>query len=351
VSSRSPLGGTTFAAGPRYLNTAAIGLPPRVVLDAVGDRLAEWEAGGSVAPSFDPDVDRARRAYARIVGTTSDAVALVNQVSLASGLVAGSLPDGARVLCAEEDFASVLAPFLADDRLRVATVPLAGLLDAITPAVDLVAVSAVQSADGRVLDLDALAGAATAAGARTYVDVTQAAGWLPLGADRFDVTAVGAYKWLCSPRGSGFLTVGPHNDWLRPSWAGWYSAPDPWGDLYGPPLRLAADARRFDVSPPWFAIVGAARALELIDDLGVETIGAHSVALANRFRAGLDLVPSDSAIVSVASDRGPDLAEAGYVASERAGKVRVSFYLYNTEADADGAAAVLAGRPVPATSS
>jgi len=128
-------------------------------------------------------------------------------VSITTGLVASCLPEGSRVLCAEEDFTSVLFPFLVDPRLDVTVVPLDALLDQLGPAVDLVAVSAVQSADGRRLDLDLLAERADQAGARTYVDLTQAAGWLPVGAGRFDVTACSAYKWLCSPRGVGFMTV------------------------------------------------------------------------------------------------------------------------------------------------
>src|SRR5215218_3680077 len=172
-------------------------------------------------------------------------------VSITTGLVASCLPEGSRVLSAEEDFTSVLFPFLVDPRLDVTVVPLDELLDQLRPTVDLVAVSAVQSADGRRLDLDLLAERADQAGARTYVDLTQAAGWLPVGAGRFDVTACSAYKWLCSPRGVGFMTVRDDVDWLVPRLAGWYAGPDPWTSLYGPPLRLAEDARRFSVSPAW----------------------------------------------------------------------------------------------------
>jgi hypothetical protein len=96
-------------------------------------------------------------------------VALVGQVSTATGLGASCLPDGANVLCAEEDFTSVLFPFLVNDRLNVRTVPLDHLLDEIGADTDLVAVSAAQSADGRVLDLDDLATASRDAQAQTYV--------------------------------------------------------------------------------------------------------------------------------------------------------------------------------------
>jgi selenocysteine lyase/cysteine desulfurase len=130
---------------------------------------------------------------------------------------------------------------------------------------------------------------------------------------------------------------------LAPLAAGWYSQPDPWGSIYGPYLRLAEDARRLDLSPAWIAFVGAAAALEHIERTGVEAIHAHDVGLANRFRAGLGLPPADSAIVATtlpgAAER---LARAGISAASRAGGLRASFHLYNTEADVDRALEVLA---------
>jgi selenocysteine lyase/cysteine desulfurase len=114
---------------------------------------------------------------------------------------------------------------------------------------------------------------------------------------------------------------------------------------YGLPLRLAADARRLDTSPAWFSWVGCAPALELIEEVGVEAIHAHDVGLANRFRAGLGLAPSDSAIVSAdMPDARERLEAAGIVAAARAGRMRASWHLYNTEADVDRVLDVLTAR-------
>lgn len=328
-----------FPAARRYLNTASVGLPSARVIAVLEARLAEWRDGRCEPASFDPDVARARAAYARVVGTDPAHVGVVAQASVVAGLVASSLPVGTRVLCAEEDFTSVLFPFLADRRLQVRLVPLASLLDHVD-GIDLVAVSLVQSADGRVLDLAALVDAARAVGARTYLDVTQAAGWMPLDVRGVDVTACSAYKWLGSPRGAAFLTVDDDSDWLVPRYAGWFAGDDPWQSIYGPPLRLAPDARRFDASPAWFAWSGAVPALELVNELGVEHIHAHSVGLANRFREHVGLGQGDSAIVSI--DAPADaLTAAGFRTASRAGRTRLSFHFSNTIDDADEAAAVL----------
>ena len=114
------------------------------------------------------------------------------------------------MVSAEGEFTSALWPFLAQGRgIEVETVPVARLAEALESRTDAVAFSAVQSADGELADLDAISAAAAHHGALTMVDATQACGWLPLDAARFDVVVCSAYKWLLSPRGSSFMTIRP----------------------------------------------------------------------------------------------------------------------------------------------
>jgi selenocysteine lyase/cysteine desulfurase len=334
-----------FAPECAYLDTATVGLPPDDAVEAAGRDLDRWRAGRLVATEYDELIHRSRQAYARLVGGSADRVGIVSQVSVASGVAASALRPGDQVLLAEEDFTSVLFPFLQtqDAGVDVRVVPLDRLIDAIEPATTMVAVSAVQSADGRVLDLDALHAASTAHDALTYIDLSQAASWLAIGADRFDITACGAYKWLCCPRGTGFISVAPAvADRLTPLAAGWYAGEDPWTSIYRPPVRLAVDGRRFDVSPAWAGWVAAAPTLELLAEVGTGAIGAHDVGLANRLRAGIGLPPSNSAIVSldlpgaVEALRDQDIACAG-----RDGRLRLAFHLYVSEGEVDRAIAVL----------
>ena len=331
-----------FERVPGYLNTATLGLPTRASLDVLRQRMAEWQAGTLHARSFDVDVDRCRTAYAQLAGTGSSRIAIASQVSVVAGLVASSCDVGTTVLCAEGDFTSVLFPFLADPRLNVRLVPLESLIDSITDDIDLVAVSAVQSSSGARLDLDAFTDAARHNDARTFLDVTQAAGWMEFDADRFDVTVCHGYKWLCSPRGAAFMTVSDAGDaWLQPRDAGWYAGDDPWESIYGSPLRLAPDARRFDVSPAWFSFAAAAPTLEMLAELGAATIGRHSIGLANEFRSQVGLEPSDSAIVSIDSDAGEALRAAGIAHTTRAGRLRLCFYVYNTADDVEAASNIV----------
>lgn len=325
-----------------YLNTASAGLPSRDTLTAVDDVMDRWRRGHLQAPDTDETIAACRAAFAGLVGVAPTDVAVGSQASAMIAPIAAAVPDGGEVVCAEDDFTSVVFPFLAQRRRGVVVreVPLADVADAVGPDTDLVAVSAAQSADGAVVDLDALADVVAAGRTRVLVDATQAVGWLPLDASRFTYTVTGGYKWLMAPRGTAFLTVGADEaERLPHDQAGWYAGDDRWQSLYGGPLRLAAGARGLDVSPAWFSWVGQLPALELITSLGVEAIHAHDVSLANAFRAGVALPAADSAIVSVAVDAGAAaaLAEHRVAAAKRAGRLRLSFHLYNDVGDVEAA--------------
>jgi selenocysteine lyase/cysteine desulfurase len=332
-----------FSPEGAYLNTATYGLPPRPAFEALQAAADEWRHGRTGFVGWDRSVGAARASFARLARVAEGDVAIGPAVSVFTGLLAAALPAGASVLCAEEDFTSVLFPFLAHRPrgLQVELVPLERLADALSPRHAIVAFSAVQSADGRIADLDAITAAAARHGVRTYVDTTQAMGWLPLDCSRFDYTAGAAYKWMLSPRGTAFFTIRPeHRAELLPLAPGWYAGEDPLATYYGEPLRLAADARRFDVSPAWLSWVGTAPALALLDEVGVETIHAHDLSMAARLRDGLGLPPGDSAIVSVSGlpgDAAERLAAAGVMAAGRGGALRLSCHLYTTEVDVDRA--------------
>ncbi|GAA1916698.1 aminotransferase class V-fold PLP-dependent enzyme [Streptomyces sodiiphilus] len=339
-----------FAPDTTYLNTAAHGLLPAGTVTAIRTAADEMAGGLLDQVAYYRAVEEARASYARLLGVGAHRVATGSTVAVHTALVAGSLPPGAEVLVAQDEFSSLVTPFTTRGDLRLRQVPLEKIADAVRPETALVAVSAAQSLDGRVADLTALRTAAAQHGARTLVDLTQAAGWLPVSAEDFDFTVCGAYKWLLCPRGTSFLTVPEDGGGLRSLHAGWLAGQEPWDSCYGPVKVLASDARRFDEGPPFLSYLGAVRSLELIERVGRSAIAAHDLALAGRFRAGLaDLgmtpVPADSPIVSVpgTGDVAEELNRAGVRASVRGGSLRVSFHLYNTAGDVDRALDALAG--------
>jgi selenocysteine lyase/cysteine desulfurase len=329
-----------------YLNAATLGLPPIPVAEAVRDAVSTWQLGKATAISYDEDVKAARAAYAGLVSVPSEWVSVGSQTSVIAGLVASSLPDGAEVVCVEGDFTSVLFPFLvhADRGITVRHVPLSEVALSVTERTALVVFSLVQSACGSVCDGQAITAAAHAVGALTFCDITQAAGWLPIAASDYDLTVCSAYKWLCHPRGTAYLTIRPELiERVRPINAGWYAGEDVWGSCYGPSMHLAHDARRFDVSPAWLSWVGAVPALQVMGMVPTSLIRDHNVALADELRARIGVPAASrpslaSPVVSVEDITGVlagRLAQRGAVVSLRAGRVRIAFHIWNTRQDVD----------------
>ncbi|TFD33678.1 aminotransferase class V-fold PLP-dependent enzyme [Cryobacterium sp. TMT1-19] len=328
-----------FRGGRGYLAACTLGLPTRETEAALRVDADAWALGTASAAGYAAVVERVRHAYARLVAVPVSRVAIGSQASVLAGLLAASVPDGAEVLCVDGDFSSMVFPFLSQAHrgVTVRHLPLAELAVGITADTWLVAFSLVQSATGAVADTAGIVAAARAHGCFTVCDTTQAAGWMPVDASVFDASICHSYKWLCAPRGVAFLTVAERLAVvLHPVQAGWYAGRDPWASCYGPDMNLAADARRFDVSPAWNAWVGAEPALELFGRLDLSTVRDHAVALGDALCAGLGLAPAGQSIVTWPDADGTDLdrlTRAGLTASRRAGRARVAFHLWNDEDD------------------
>ncbi|MGV9798266.1 aminotransferase class V-fold PLP-dependent enzyme [Mycobacterium sp. NPDC003449] len=330
--------GAEFVGAEGFLNSPTYGLPPQFLVEALHRVIADWQAGTMDATSFDEPVRLGRAGYAALVGVPVESVVMAGNVSAALGLVAAAVPDGCRVGVLTGEFTSTTFPFAAQAARGVTVTELApDELIAAAAEFDVVALSLVQSADGAVFDQRQLRDAVSDSDTVTVIDVTQAAGWKQLDLGWADVTVAAVYKWLLAPRGTAWMSLSDRvAGRMTPHAANWYAGEQPWQSIYGLPLRLASDARRFDVSPAWFGVLGSGLTLQWLAALDSAAVQAHTVGLANRLRAELGRPAQDSAIVSIpvagAADR---LEQAGIRAAIRAGAVRVGFHLYNTEDDLD----------------
>ncbi|HWR86478.1 MAG TPA: aminotransferase class V-fold PLP-dependent enzyme [Rhodoglobus sp.] len=331
-----------------YLAVASIGLPPRSAVAALTADLAAWARADRDPQGYDPVIAATRSSYASLVGVPVSQVAIGSQTSVLAALVAGAVPVGAEVLLPEGDFSSIMFPFLQRAEITTRVVPLRALADAVTEQTWLVAFSLVQSATGEVADTAAILEATRRTGTYTLCDTTQAAGVLPVDASLFDVTVCHTYKWLCSPRGVAFLTVADRFlPLMPPSQAGWYAGADVWRSTYGPAMTLAADARRFDVSPAWQAWSGAEPAIALFAGLDIDEVWQHTAGLGDALCEGLGIPPQHQAIVTWPDASGADLATliaAGIRVSGRAGRLRASFHLWNDDSDVDAVLSALGPR-------
>jgi selenocysteine lyase/cysteine desulfurase len=328
-----------------FLAAASIGLPTRETIAALRNDLDLWSASNRDPMDYEPIIARTRGHYARLVNVPVANVAIASQTSVMASVFASAVPAGGEVLVVDGDFSSIVFPFLQRPGITVRSVPLSSIADEVTDATWLVAFSLVQSSNGRVAPVSAILEAAAAHGALTLCDTTQGAGVHPVDASLFDATVCHAYKWLCSPRGVGFMTLSPAmQQLLVPIHAGWFAGDEIWQSCYGPAMNLATDARRFDVSPAWPTWVGAEPAIRMFAGLDVAEVWSRTSGLGDLLCDGLGIPQQHQAIVTWADDSGRDLgllSAAGIKASGRAGRVRASFHLWNDESDVAAVVAAL----------
>ena len=330
--------GAEFVGADGFLNSPTYGLPPRFLIDALQDCITQWQTGTMEVPLFDDYVRFGRVGYATLTGVPVESVAMGGNVSAVLGLVAAAIPDGSRVATLAGEFTSTTFPFAAQAGRGVTVTELApDQLVSDAADFDVVTASLVQSANGAVLDIDALRHTVAGTDTLTVVDITQALGWKQVDLGWADVTAAAVYKWLLAPRGTSWMSLSDRvSRLMTPHAANWYAGEDPWQTIYGLPLRLSDSARRFDASPTWFSALGAGLTLPWLAALDGAAVEAYTVGLANRARTELGLPQQNSAIVSIPiTDAADRLRAAGIRASVRAGAVRVGFHLYNTEDDLD----------------
>ncbi|MCC6793118.1 MAG: aminotransferase class V-fold PLP-dependent enzyme [Thermomicrobiales bacterium] len=331
-----------------YLDAGTYGLAPRPAIDATLTALKGWESGtADFIRDWEGAGERARGLFARLIGATTEEIALVPTVSVGVGTVAASIPEGAEVLIPQEEFTSVALPFYAAAEGRGVTireVPYPDLASAIQPSTTLVALSLTRAQSGETADLGPIVAAATANGARVLLDTTHSTPFVSVKEHLagIDYLVCHGYKHLLLPRGVGFLYVRRDRwDDLLPYFGNWRSA----GRSYGGPMTLAPDASRFDVSLAWHAWVGAVPALELIVEWNEDGTIAAAKRLANRLARGLELPEPGGSLVCVKVDDAEKVAAAldvaGLRCAARGSYIRLTPHVYNTEEEIDRAITIV----------
>ena len=221
-----------------------------------------------------------------------------------------------------------------------------------------VCISHVEYGNGQTFDLHLLAEAAHEHGALLVVDATQSAGAIPIDVQACPVDALisGAYKWLCGPFGAAFMYLAPHlQTKLEPGLVGFRSHKNMW-DLDASRIDYPQTAQKFEFSTMAFGCaVGLTRAINFLNDVGVENIFQHNRQLADRLIEGLQT--RGAVITSPLEDKSrssivrahfenigsnkiiQSLKRAGVFVSRRGDSIRFSPHLYNSMSDIDKALA------------
>ena len=221
-----------------------------------------------------------------------------------------------------------------------------------------VCISHVEYGNGQTFDLHLLAEAAHEHGALLVVDATQSAGAIPIDVQACPVDALisGAYKWLCGPFGAAFMYLAPHlQTKLEPGLVGFRSHKNMW-DLDASRIDYPQAAQKFEFSTMAFGCaVGLTRAINFLNDVGVENIFQYNRQLADRLIEGLQT--RGAVITSPLEDKSrssivrahfenigsnkiiQSLKRAGVFVSRRGDSIRFSPHLYNSMSDIDKALA------------
>jgi isopenicillin-N epimerase len=216
-----------------FLNHGSFGACPRAVLE----EQQRWQRELERRPiellgrerRYPELIEHVRARLARYVGAEPANLLLMPNASSGINRVARSLRLERRdeVLIGDQEYGGmeILWRFVVERTgARLVVLPPEQLEDAIGPRTRVLFVSHITSPTAIKLPLEALLAAARAAGALTVVDGAHAPGQIALDLEAFgaDAYAGNCHKWLCAPKGTGFLYVRPrHQEWLEPDVVSW----------------------------------------------------------------------------------------------------------------------------------
>jgi isopenicillin-N epimerase len=221
-----------------FLNHGSFGACPLPVFEAYQRWQLELERQPVefLARRYEGLIEEAKARLAAEVGARPDDVVFAPNATSGMNVVARSLPlgPGEEVLLTNHEYGAVdllwqhvcarTGAKLVHCSLEPGAAMVDELWDAVTSRTRVVSVSHITSATGLRFPAEEVCSRARADGILSVVDGAHAPGQIDL-----DVEALGAdfyagncHKWLCAPKGSGFLHVRPeHQETIVPLVVGW----------------------------------------------------------------------------------------------------------------------------------
>lgn len=233
-----------FLLDPRviFLNHGSFGATPRPVFEAYQEwqRRLERQPVQFLGTDIGAYLAEARAALGRYLNVAGDDLVYVPNATFGVNVVARSLPlgPGDEVLTTDHEYGACenAWEFMSRQRgFRYARQPIPLPLSSeaeiieqfwagVTPRTKVIFISHITSPTAVRFPVEAICARAREAGILTVIDGAHAPGQIPL-----DLEAIGAdfyagncHKWLCSPKGSGFLYTRPEaQPLIQPLIVGW----------------------------------------------------------------------------------------------------------------------------------
>ncbi len=353
-----------------YLNSCSQGALSDSVRAAYDAYLRDWDEEGAPWEYWVGQTEKARGAFADLVGAAPDEIAVTTSESPGVSALASALDWSKRpnVVISDFEFPTIGQIWHAQEPrgARVVHVPAQGAeipLEAFDATIDeqtaLVSITAVCYWNGSRLDIDGITRIAHERGALVLLDAYQAIGTYPIDVKELDVDFLGAgvLKYLLGSAGLGFFYCRAELvPTLWPTQTGWFADQNIFEmDIHD--YSPSPTARRFESgTPPIPSIYAGVAGIELMQEIGIEETRLHVLGLHERLYDGVAelggtiVTPADpekrGALVCVRSTDVDELvrrlAADSIVTSSRDGNLRISPHCYNTAEDVDAVLAALA---------
>ena len=337
-----------------FLNHGSFGACPLPVFEAYQRCQRQLERQPveflALERTFPARLDAARGALAAYLGASADNLAFATNASSAVNAVARSLElaPGDEVLMGDEEYGGMELLWEYVTRRTGAKVVRRAFDDLVPGAhTKVVFCSHVEWTSGRVNDVAEICRRARDAGVLSIVDGAHAPGQIDLDLEAIgaDVYAGNCHKWLCAPKGSGFLYARPEAqrliDPLVVSWD-WgdgaaFHELHRWQGTRDPSAFLAVpDAIEFQAAHNWPSVRERCHALLAAADFGLEPLTDEFVQMRG-FRLEHDDPP---ALKRRLYDE--HRIEVPIVETRHGWSLRVSVQAYNDADDLRALAAALA---------
>ena len=353
-----------------YFNHAAVAPLPRRVAAAMVAHIEDVRDRGAAGwREWYRAIDATREKAARLLGAKREEIAFLPNTSSGLNLVARSFPWSPEdnVVTDDMEFPSNAYPWMAlasrgvECRMaasrggRVALEDLAAKVDARTR---IVAVSWVAFHNGFVYPIDEIGRFCRERGILFVVDAIQGLGQLPIdvAATPVDVLCADGHKWLYGTEaGAIFYVAESAREKVPAGAAGWWNV-QTGANYLDYRLELHASGRRYEPGTlPTGNLAGLSAALDLLMEMGIETIRARNVETVRALRKGLadrgwritTPDPPGSAILAAvppsrdARAMAKALEERGVIAAPREGAMRFSPHAGNDVGEVERALAVI----------
>lgn len=240
-----------------HLNHGSFGGCPRSVLDAAAAFRTRLEAAPMrfLVLEWQRELDRARTRLAAFVGAPAERLVFVPNTTTGVAIALASVPlsSGDEILTTDHTYRACrnqLDRLAAERGLQITTISILSPFDpdalvdatrrAISPRTRLALFDHITSPTALCLPIEAIVDVLVPHGILTIVDGAHAPGQLDLAVGALLERGVTHYignchKWLCSPKGAGFL-VAHQGELVKPIVTSHGATPS-----YGPPIRLHAE--------------------------------------------------------------------------------------------------------------